>query len=122
MIPVEFTVGRHTAGDGAGVDPIVAAALRRRPTSVELGAPRHGPESRRHLTGVDGEGGLGWPGEPHTGTGLGWPVDLVPAAAPAVAEPAATLVTDEAPVRRRLGWRRIFGGGAGAAPRDSSAA
>ena len=116
-------MGRHSAADGSGVDPIVAAALRQRPTSVELGTPRHGPEFRqRQLAGVEREGGLGWPGEPHTGTGLGWPVDLVPAAAPAGAEPAATLVTDGAPVRRRLGWRRIFGGGAGAAPRDSSAA
>jgi hypothetical protein len=122
MNAVELTVGRHTAGDGVGVDPIVAAALSRRPTSVEPGLPRHGQESRqRRLACVDGESGLGWPGEPGNGTGLGWPLDLVPESVSTAAEPAAP-VADEAPVRRRLGWRRIFGGGAGAPSRGSSAA
>jgi hypothetical protein len=120
---VELTVGRHSAADGSGVDPIVEAALRQRPASVELGTPRHGPEfRRRQLTGVEREGGLGWPGEPHTGTGLGWPVDLVPDPARAVEESAVALVAEAAPGRRRLGWRRIFGGGAGATSRGSSAA
>jgi hypothetical protein len=106
--PVELTVGRHAAGDGADVHPIVAAALRRRPTAAAPSDPRHCEESRQ-LTAADGEGGLGWPGEPHTGTGLGWPVeDLLPGAA-ASREPAVALVSDETPVRRRSGWRRFFG-------------
>ena len=53
------------------------------------------PESRE-LTGSDGEGDLGWPGEPHEGTGLGWPVDA--GTGPATGERA-----------RRRGRRRILG-------------
>lgn len=109
---MELTVGRHTAGDGAGVDPIVAAALSRRPAAAE---PRH--ESRR-LTAADSEGGLGWPGDPADGTGLGWPGDLRTAAhaADIPAQAAVALVpeaepAENGPARRRGGWRRLFGGG-----------
>ena len=106
---MELTVGRHTAGDGAGVDPIVAAALGRRPASTE---PRHGQGSRR-LTAADSEGGLGWPGDPADGTGLGWPGDLRTAmdAVSTADQGAVALVTEDAPARRRGGWRRLFGGG-----------
>ena len=100
-------MGRHTADDGAAVDPIVAAALSRRPTPTEPGTPRHDPESRqRLLTGAVGDGGLGWPGEPGDGTGLGWPVDdndQRESATPASLAPE--------PARRR-GWRRLFGSAA----------
>jgi hypothetical protein len=127
---VEFTVGRHAADDGAGIDPLVAAALRQRPASVEPGAARHGdehPEQRRQrpaeLTGS--EGGLGWPGEPGGGTGLGWPAEQTADQASAADQPGVEIVAEEAPVRRR-GWRRIFGGGSGAergdAPAGSTAA
>ena len=109
-------MGRHTAGDGAAADPIVEAALRRRPAAQQPGIPRHGHESRqRLLTGADAEGGLGWPAEPHTGTGLGWPVDLGPETA--AGHPAVTLV-GEAPRVRRRSWWRIFRG-AQAAPDDA---
>jgi hypothetical protein len=110
---VELTVGRHSAGGGVGVDPIVAAALSRRPTLVAVGGPRHCDEPvQRQLTGSEREGALGWPGEPHDGTGLGWPVDLLSQAPAAGEQRAAALVPDgDAPVRRRLDWRRIFGGG-----------
>jgi hypothetical protein len=102
-------VGRHTAGEGAGVDPIVAAALRRQPSSAEPATPRHGLEPRqRQLTAADGEGGLGWPGEPGNGTGLGWPVDLD---GPADREPRIPLGSAAGPERRR-GWRRLFGSSA----------
>jgi hypothetical protein len=107
VIAVVFTVGRHTAGDGTGVDPIVAAALLRRPVAEEPGASRHSPDSGP-VTAADGDGdggGLGWPGEPGSGSGLGWPVDVsdgVPADGPRVAAQ---------PAGRRRGWRRLFGGG-----------
>ena len=95
-------MGKHSAGDGAGVDPFVAAALAQRPAPAEPASPRHAP------VGADGTG-LGWPGDPADGTGLGWPAEDVA---------AADAATDR-PVRRRGGWRRLFGG----APRqDSSAA
>jgi hypothetical protein len=124
---VEFTVGRHAARDGVDVDPIVAAALRERPTSLAAGTPRHGSTSEpRELTGTDGEGGLGWPDPPHDGTGLGWPVDVAAELAPAGDQPAVALVSSEPRARRRLGWRRIFGGGQSGGrsepPSDSSAA
>ena len=102
------TVGRHSADDGAGVDPFVAAALAQRPAPAEPAAPRHAPGLVP--VGADGTGGgLGWPGDPADGTGLGWPARGTDAADAAV----------DRPVRRRGGWRRLFGG----APRqDSSAA
>jgi hypothetical protein len=100
-------VGRHTADDGAGVDPIVAAALRRRPTATEPGAPRHDPEFRQPQ--LTGDGGLGWPGEPGDGTGLGWPIDDDgQAGSPTEVSPVALAPE---PGRRR-GWRRLFGSAA----------
>jgi hypothetical protein len=118
---VELTVGRHAAGEGVGVDPIVAAALGRRPTA-SAGLPRHGQESRRPASNATGgdDGGLGWPGEPADGSGLGWPDGLL-AAPPAGAGDQLTAVPPcEAPVRRRSGWRRLFGGASG--ERGTSAA
>ncbi len=88
-------MGRHAALDGAGVHPIVAAALQQRPAPQEPGAARHGdriePEGAQ-LSGPE-EGELGWPGEPRDGRGLGWP-----------AEPQGTAAL---PAPRR-GWRRLF--------------
>ena len=124
-------MGRHSAGDGSGVDPIVAAALRSRPAAEEPGPPRHGEAApgQQPLTAADGEGGLGWPGEPGEGTGLGWPVDLVtgevlerPDVAPADPLPEGSDRVDSAPVRRRGGWRRLFGGAAEDARRTTTAA
>jgi hypothetical protein len=97
------TVGKHSADDGAGVDPVVAAALAQRPSPAEPAEPRHAPGLVP--VAADGTGGLGWPGDPADGGGLGWPArdaDAVPA---------------DRPVRRR-GWRRLFG----AARQDSTAA
>ena len=111
-------MGRHAAGDGTGVDPIVAAALRLRPSEPADATPRHGAGPR--LDGTDGEGGLGWPGEPGEGTGLGWPVDLLDSAAEHQG-PALATATVQAPARRRQGWRRLFGSRAEPG-RDSSAA
>jgi hypothetical protein len=113
VIAVEFTVGRHAAGDGADVHPIVAAALSRSPALPGPRAPRHGQESRL-LTGSDGEVGLGWPGDPADGAGLGWPPDLsTTAGGESSAQTPITLVAE--PVRRRAGWRRLFGGRASSA-------
>jgi len=116
----EVTVGRHAAADGVGIDPIVAAALSRRP-AAPTGLPRHCEESRQQLTGAEGdEGGLGWPGDPADGTGLGWPVELITRPPDADAPPAVAVVAEQAPEPRRSGWRRLFGGGSD--DRDSSAA
>lgn len=141
-------MGRHSAGNGASVDPIVAAALQQRPASVEPGPPRHAPDGpgpqdggrqvRAQQVRAQQEGGLGWPGEPGQGTGLGWPdADVatdradVPAAlettgprtddpgtaTPGTATPGTAIPgttdpagADKPPARRRLGWRRWFGG------------
>lgn len=121
-------MGRHAAADGAGTDPIVAAALAQQDTGA----------STRHATAEGDpvvEGGIGWPGDTTTGGGLGWPgsldtadeeaapgeadetsrIDAVPAVpAPrdgAAEAPGGALPADETagpPVRR--GWRRVFGG------------
>jgi hypothetical protein len=119
---VDFTVGRHAADDDAGVHPIVAAALQRQAPSPGV-APRHGPGPRGAAL-ADGEGELGWPGPPADGTGLGWPADSrTDATAEAAPEPLAAVPA--APVKRRLGWRRLFGGSAPASaetPQGSSAA
>ena len=101
-------MGRHSADDGAGVDPIVAAALAERPSPAEPAEPRHAPGLVP--VGADGTGGLGWPGDPAEGGGLGWPARDADAGSDAV--PA------DRPVRRRSGWRRLFG----AARQDSTAA
>jgi hypothetical protein len=88
------TVGKHSAGDGAGVDPIVAVALAQRPIAAEPAEPRHAPGLAP--VAADGtDGGLGWPGDPADNTGLGWP--------------ARDTGTTAEPVRRRGGWRRLFG-------------
>ncbi len=65
-------MGRHAAPDGAGTDPIVAAALAQQDG---------GGAALRHATadaGADAgtESGLGWPGDTTTGGGLGWPGSL----------------------------------------------
>jgi hypothetical protein len=92
---VVTTVGRHAADDGAGVHPIVAAALQQR-------APRPDDDGPRH---VSGQGGLGWPGDPAEGTGLGWPAGTE-AAGEGV--PASPQPVEQSPVRRRSVWQRLF--------------
>ena len=101
-------MGRHSADDGAGVDPVVAAALAQRPSPAAPAEPRHA--TGLVPVGADGTGGLGWPGDPADGNGLGWPARDGDAAADAVPV--------DRPARRR-GWRRLFGG---AARQDSTAA
>ncbi|WP_448615463.1 hypothetical protein [Modestobacter sp. URMC 112] len=104
---VGFTVGRHAAADGSEVHPLVAAALEARPTPG-TGTPAHAPGNRApRLTSPEGEGELGWPGQPGDGTGLGWPEDT------RTGTPATATVT---PAGRRWDWRRLLGG------RGSSAA
>jgi hypothetical protein len=118
-------VGRHAAADGAGTDPIVAAALAQHAT-----AP-----GTRHASATDGgadqgtESGLGWPGDTTTGGGLGWPgsvdeavretarMDAVPSVprAPGEGDAVGVAVGDAAPGEEsgppaRRGWRRMFGG------------
>ena len=97
-------MGRHAAADGGAADPIVEAALRDR---LEGNGPRHGAEL---VASTEGE--LGWPGEPSDGTGLGWPVDQLPDAPTSGEAPAAVLTVAEPVVRRRGGWRRLFGSAA----------
>jgi hypothetical protein len=63
-------MGRHAAADGAGTDPIVAAALAQQQDT--------GAAALRHATAETTadpatESGLGWPGDTTTGGGLGWP-------------------------------------------------
>ncbi len=104
------------ADEGAGRHPIVEAAL----------AGRTGPSDRPAAHSAE-EGPVGWPGDEHENTGLGWPL---PAGSPDGPEPAPdagtpapggpTSVTDQqvvvngpdavsvVPARRR-GWRRLFG-------------
>ncbi len=64
-------MGRHAAADGAGTDPIVAAALAQQDA---------GSSALRHATGATDdpatERGLGWPGDTTAGGGLGWPGSL----------------------------------------------
>ena len=121
-------MGRHAAADGAGTDPIVAAALARQDT--ESAGTRHATADGSD----DGGGALGWPGDTTTGGGLGWPgsldrtgtttgetagdaaadgagdaadhtarIDAVPAV------PGVHLSGDAGPPAPR-GWRRLFGG------------
>ena len=85
-------MGRHAAADGAGTDPIVAAALasqdgsatgtRHAPTAdpgpTADPAPTADPGPSTGVATAGGgdehvEGGLGWPGDTTTGGGLGWP-------------------------------------------------
>jgi hypothetical protein len=128
-------MGRHAAADGAGTDPIVAAAL----------AQQDAAAGRSHATADTTdpavERGLGWPGDTTTGGGLGWPGSLDTAegdaagddtgggaaegsaavdetarmgAVPAVPEPRATTedgTGDDVPgPPARRGWWRVFGG------------
>jgi len=85
---VGSTVGRHAAGDEAGVHPLVAAALEVRSAP---GAGTHRSDRPVGASSTDGEGELGWPGSPgEGGGGLGWPGDVDSAAAPAAVDaPAA---------------------------------
>ena len=106
-------MGRHAAGDGAAVHPLVAAALEQRPTAGEPSRPRH---LHSAATAADErQGGLGWPGEPGDGTGLGWPA-AGEAGATDPMSPAGHPV--EQPPTRRRGWRRLFGGGTSAPVSD----
>jgi hypothetical protein len=89
-------VGRHSAADGAAVDPVVAAALARRAAGVPAG--RHGD-----LRADSTESGLGWPGGSTTHEGLGWPGGR--SATPA--RQAAAVEEAERQERPR-GWRRFF--------------
>jgi hypothetical protein len=86
-------VGRHTAEDGSGVHPVVAAALLQRP-------PEPAEDGLRHDSG---QGGLGWPGDPAEGTGLGWPGGTEEQA---VAPPPVGVGSE--PARRRSLWQRLF--------------
>jgi hypothetical protein len=102
-----LTVGRHAAGNGDAVHPIVAAALQQQ-TPAARGAARHGSGGADAT--AQGEGGLGWPGFPADGTGLGWPGDATSGSeVPERADRSLTVVPGQ-PARRRLGWRRFFGG------------
>ena len=86
-------MGRHSASEGAAVDPVVAAALAQRPADAPAG--RHG-----HARAEGTESGLGWPGTSTTHEGLGWPggiSDQAPEAAPDAEQP-----------EKRRGWRRLF--------------
>ena len=86
-------MGRHSASEGAAVDPVVAAALAQRP--VDAPAGRHGD-----LRAEGTRSGLGWPGTSTTHEGLGWPGGTSSEVRPAAA--AAE------PPQRRRGWRRLF--------------
>jgi hypothetical protein len=87
-------VGKHHAGPGASVHPIVADAL----TARTRGAGGVHAADAPH---AEGESGIGWPAPPAPGGGgVGWPGDL--ATDEGTADGAAQ------PVVRR-GWRRLFG-------------
>jgi hypothetical protein len=117
---VEFTVGRHAADTGAGVHPIVAAALQRR-AAESPGTLQHA-RSRRPAAADGGGGGLGWPVPPPDGTGLGWPSDAQTDSTLAEPGAGALTVVAESPAPRRAGWRRLFGGAAAEKRRDTGAA
>ena len=68
-------MGRHAAADGAGTDPIVAAALARQDVGSTGTRRATADSSDDSSDGSDG-GGLGWPGDTTTGGGLGWPGSL----------------------------------------------
>ena len=73
-------MGRHAAADGAGTDPIVAAALARQDvgSTGTRRATADGSDDGSDDGPNDGSdgGGLGWPGDTTTGGGLGWPGSL----------------------------------------------
>ena len=93
-------MGRHTAADGAGAHPLVAAALAQR-AGAGSGAHRGG------ATSASEEGGLGWPGTPHAPEpgdgGLGWPGGGPEQGAEDAVAP------ETSGTRARRGWRRLFG-------------
>ena len=130
-------MGRHAAADGAGTDPIVAAALASLPdgapgtrhSTADVTAGTTAVDTAVDTAGDGTEGGLGWPGDTTTGGGLGWPDTTdtaggVPGddagtgdvlretarmdAVPSVPGPRGA--SDEDPPTRGRGWRRIFGG------------
>ena len=86
-------MGRHSALEGAAVDPVVAAALARRPADAPAG--RHG-----HLHAEGTESGLGWPGTSTTHEGLGWPGGI--------SDRARQAAPDAEEQEKRRGWRRLF--------------
>ena len=87
-------MGRHTAEDGASAHPLVAAALAQRASDA--------PTPHRGDAGPDGDG-IGWPKAPEPGgDGVGWP------GRPGEGTPDGS-PEDEAPVKARRGWRRLFG-------------
>jgi hypothetical protein len=127
-------VGRHAAADGAGTDPIVAAALARQDAGAVRRATTRGADPAT-------ETGLGWPGDTTTGGGLGWPgstdtdegvrdedvqgadvsgADVPPGdtghetarmdAVPAVPGPRESPDDEDPGPPARRGWRRMFGG------------
>ncbi len=125
-------MGRHAAADGAGTDPIVAAALARQ--DVVSAGTRHATADGSADGSDDGGGALGWPGDTTTGGGLGWPGSLDTAgdtaghdadhdaeqdagdrtaridAVPAVPGAAGVHLSDDAGPPAPRGWRRLFGG------------
>ena len=86
-------MGRHSALEGAAVDPVVAAALAQRPADAPAG--RHG-----HARAEGTESGLGWPGTSTTHEGLGWPGGM--------SDQAPQAVPDAEQPEKRRGWRRLF--------------
>ena len=86
-------MGRHSALEGAAVDPVVAAALAQRPADAPAG--RHG-----HARAEGTESGLGWPGTSTTHEGLGWPGGM--------SDQAAQVAPDAEQPGKRRGWRRLF--------------
>lgn len=130
LVGEEAAVGRHTAPDGDGMDPVVAAALARRAAD---GPGAHRDDAMERFATQRIEGNIGWPGEPPApGGGLGWPGDLADGARGAASgtDPSAEpdgldddlddddLDDDLAehpgaptlePAVRRRGWRRLLG-------------
>ena len=86
-------MGRHSAVEGAAVDPVVAAALAQRPADTP--ARRHG-----HARAEGTQSGLGWPGTSTTHEGLGWPGGM--------SDQAPQAVPDAEQPEKRRGWRRLF--------------
>ena len=86
-------MGRHSASEGAAVDPVVAAALAQRP--VDAPAGRHGD-----LRAEGTRSGLGWPGTSTTHEGLGWPGGMP--------DQDRAAVPDTGRAAPRRGWRRVF--------------
>ena len=104
-------MGRHAAADGAGTDPIVAAALARQDVGSTGTRRATADGSDDSSDGSDG-GGLGWPGDTTTGGGLGWPgsTDAGAETARIDAVPPVPGPGDDPDSPARRGWRRLFGG------------